>query len=698
MSTPAQKWAILIGVSRYPLIGAAELQGPENDIKGYKSVLEERFGFLSAHIVVLLNEAATRQAILDAITALTERVLSDDVVVVAYSGHGSQRPESHSATAPMLWAAAVGKEADGLQETIVPYDSGRGNHPSRDITDSELHALLARLTTRTANVTVILDCCHAAGALRDAFGNRVRGLPADRRPMPPLPEADNSRSVGPSAESPPAPGAAPQRKKLPYALLAACRSDEKAYELSLTGGATATTYGAFSYFLQRELLRCAAGTAVREILARASAEVNRQRSQQHPQGEGRLDVEIFGVQELPPPRGVRVQERCGGMVTLAAGHIHGVTVGSRYAITAMDAVPTLLSVTQVDAATAQAMIVAETAPQTCAVGTYAIEMTHAPGPHRLMVELCAPQGESAAAALRTSLLRVPQVTLVDTAIATESTRTARIYLLPARSAASAPALVPQLGALSRPTWAVVDGDGELVLPPLPADAAGSTEGLAQNLKKLACLRAVEGCENPDPTSALRDRFEVQLLRETANGGWTPAAEMLGEGVCFESEDRFAIAIKSRAAMPAYLAILDLGVTGRISVVYPYGDTQPECLAPGSSFVLGTQALEEQRIFLPEEDQWVRRASPAGVGTSQEVVGHTTLLFFFSAMPVDFSSVEQLGFSRQMRRLAAPLRLLGMALTADSRDFDLEPDAPGKDWTVVRKRLRIHAVRGSGSAA
>ena len=696
MSTPAQKWAILIGVSRYPLIGGAELRGPENDVSGYKALLEQRFGFASAHIVVLLNEAATRQAILNALTRLTEHAASGDIVVIAYSGHGSQRPENPSAVQPVLWGAAVGKEADGLQETIVPYDSGRGAHPNRDISDRELHALLAPLTARTANVTVILDCCHGAGALRDAFGNRVRGLPADRRQMTSPLGSDNSRSGVPAAKFSPDPGKASPRRGLPYTLLAACRSDEKAYELTIAGGATAATYGAFSYFLQRELLRCAAGTAVREVVARVSVEVNRQRSLQHPQGEGRLDVEIFGAQELPPQRGVQVQQRSFATVTLAAGHIHGVTVGSRYAVTAVGAAPTLLSVTQVDAVTAQAVIVAEADPQACTVGAYAVQVTHAPGLHCLPVELCASPDASAVAALHASLLRVPQVNLVDAATAAESTSAARIYLLPARSAVHPHELVPQLGPLSQPTWAVVDGDGTLVLPPLPADPPGSALVLAQNLKKLACLRAVEGCENPDPTSALRDRFAVQLLRETVDGSFVPAAEILGEGVCFESQDRFAIAIKSRAAIPVYLAILDLGVTGRISLIYPYGGTQPECLAPGHSFVLGTQAMEEQRIFLPEEGLWVRSASSVGTGASQELIGHTTMLFFFSAMPVDFSPVEQLGFGRQPRRLAAPLRLLGMALTADTRDFDLDTDGPSQDWTVVRKRLRIHAARDRGS--
>lgn len=684
MTAAVQKWALLIGISRYPQIPGANLDGPENDVKGYVALLTERFGFPVQQITVLVNQDATRQAIIDALMALTGRVGPGDVVLVAYSGHGSQRLERASdANTVTQWGAALAKEADGLQETLVPYDSGRGAHPNQDLTDHELHALLAPLTARTPNVTVILDCCHSAGALRDPFGGQVRGLPADRRPEVTRTEATRSavtRSPQRRAEC----GSSPPRTVLPYALLAACRSDEKAYELTLSGGPTATTYGALSYFLQREFGRCAAGTSLRDILARVSVEVNRQRPQQHPQGEGRLDQELFGCRELPRAAGVRVQERRGIAVTLAAGHIHGVTVGSRYAVSPAGKTPTLLTITQVDAAAAQAVITQESDPAACAVGAYASEVTRALGPSRFTVSLAALAGTPEASALRAALERVPQVTLAEAGSA------ARIYLLAPRAAAAPTGAVPQLGGLARPTWAVVGGDGELLLPPLLADRPENAAALAGNLKKLACLRAVADIDNPNRASALRDRFAVQLLRQTSAGGWEAAPEVLGEGAHFRSEERFAIAIKSHAAVPVYIAVLDLGVSGSISVIHPFGGDASERLAPGGSFALGTQEMEELRLVLPEEGQLLTRRPSAPGAESSQWVGQETLLFFFSEMPVDFSPLEQLGFERLPRRLPAPLRLLASALTGRDRDFDLEP-AEEKDWTVVRKGVQLRAA-------
>lgn len=688
MSTPAQKWAILIGVSRYPLIPGANLAGPENDVKGYKAILEERFGFAADHIAVLLEEAATRAAIRGAIAALTDRVGASDIVVIAYSGHGSQRLERLRTDAPAvaLAGAAIGVEPDGLQETIVPYDSGRGVHENRDIADVELHELLVRLTARTPHVTVILDCCHSAGALRDALGNRVRGLPVDSRPRPPS-NAPSAASGVRGVRMPTGTGRSLARRFPPYVLIAACRSDEKAYELTLASGQSTTTYGALSYFLQRELLRCAAGTSARELLARVSVEVNRQRRQQHPYGEGCLDGEIFGVGELPPPRGVRVQERSGCAVTLGAGLIHGVTTGSRFAVSAAGAAPTLLLVTEVGAATAQAVITAESAPAACTVGAYAIEVAHALGAHRFMVDLAAPPQAPCAAALRRCLLPFPQVVLADATAAVTELCAARVYVVAPRTVVAPADPVPQLGPLPRPTWAVVDHAGELLLPPLPADGNDSAEALASNLNKLACLRALEVIENPDQTSALHDRFVVQLLHRTAAGNWEPAVEHPGEGAHFHPRERFAIAIRSRAAIPVYIALVDLSVLGSISLFFPPSDAMPECLLPGGSFVLGARESEELSFALPEDALLLRQPSAPGL----PACGSETLLCFFSATPIDFSPVEQGSFDRVLGRLPAPLRLLAMTLAARERDFDLEPDAKAQDWTVVRKRVLLTAA-------
>ena len=90
---------------------------------------------------------------------LVERVSDGDVVVVYYSGHGSQRTDLE------------GDEASGLDSTIVPFDSGRPPYTNRDITDDEIHHWLSRLAKRTPYTTLIFDCCHSGTMARDAFGD-----------------------------------------------------------------------------------------------------------------------------------------------------------------------------------------------------------------------------------------------------------------------------------------------------------------------------------------------------------------------------------------------------------------------------------------------------------------------------------------------------------------------------------------------
>jgi uncharacterized Fe-S cluster-containing radical SAM superfamily enzyme len=72
----------------------------------------------------------------------------------------------------------IGDEVDGLDETIVPYDSGRRPHPNRDITDDELYDWLRELTQKTDNVVCVFDCGHTGSITRDLFlGEPSIGMP-----------------------------------------------------------------------------------------------------------------------------------------------------------------------------------------------------------------------------------------------------------------------------------------------------------------------------------------------------------------------------------------------------------------------------------------------------------------------------------------------------------------------------------------
>jgi hypothetical protein len=85
-----------------------------------------------------------------------------------YSGHGSQMPDISK------------DETDGLDETIVPYDS---RLPGKfDISDDELNALLKKLAAKTSNITVILDSCHSGTFSRGT--STIRRIEPDTRPPP----------------------------------------------------------------------------------------------------------------------------------------------------------------------------------------------------------------------------------------------------------------------------------------------------------------------------------------------------------------------------------------------------------------------------------------------------------------------------------------------------------------------------------
>jgi len=111
---PADKWAVLIGIADYP--GTEnDLDSPDNDVADMYDVLTERSGFAPDHILMLLNESATKANIADAIeTWLANNEAADDTVVIYYSGHGSYDTDDN------------GDEIDGYDE--CPNTRSLRNH------------------------------------------------------------------------------------------------------------------------------------------------------------------------------------------------------------------------------------------------------------------------------------------------------------------------------------------------------------------------------------------------------------------------------------------------------------------------------------------------------------------------------------------------------------------------------------------
>nr|WP_319383295.1 caspase family protein [uncultured Roseibium sp.] len=140
--------ALLIGVGSYPYLEDSDLIGPPNDVAKFERYLTGTVGITSADIRILIDEEATKDAILSSIkTWLKQNTAAGDRVLVYFSGHGSYVTDTD------------GDEDDGRDETILPYDTGRGGGSSGMITDDELSNALEALSGR--DVVLIADSCHS---------------------------------------------------------------------------------------------------------------------------------------------------------------------------------------------------------------------------------------------------------------------------------------------------------------------------------------------------------------------------------------------------------------------------------------------------------------------------------------------------------------------------------------------------------
>jgi hypothetical protein len=99
----------------------------------------------------LCGEQATRKDIIKALRGLVESTRPGDVVVIYFSGHGGQ---------------ATFGETSGAWHFIVPFDHPLNGGAFRGILDVELSEFAHAIADMTTNLTVILDCCHAATTIR----------------------------------------------------------------------------------------------------------------------------------------------------------------------------------------------------------------------------------------------------------------------------------------------------------------------------------------------------------------------------------------------------------------------------------------------------------------------------------------------------------------------------------------------------
>jgi hypothetical protein len=378
---------------------------------------------------------------------------------------------------------------------------------------------------------------------------------------------------------------------------------------------------------------------------------------------------------------VQVSTRDGAVVTLERGVAQGMTKGSVWTVYpegtrhAEGATPIgRVEVTAVRAVSAEARVLEETSPGSITLDAFAIETVHAYGDLRLDVQIVGPAAQDAHLSRLREALEASELLEV---VAASAPASARVYLLGPRNQAREGDPVPQLPAVATPIWAVVTEDGQLMMPPRPIDAIAEVK---TNLEKLARYRHALRLENPDPTSAMRGSFDLDLMRLAPNGLWLVAEpESSGGQIVFEEGEAIGLRVTSHHGEPVFVNLVDFGCTGSVSLVFPARGAK-ERLGARMNFEIGTRPGERGlTLRMPREFPF---ADSPGAGLLE---GIETIKLFVTAEAADFSFLSQEGV-RKTTRPGSPLLALWQTAMAGGAVRDIEVSLPvgNEDWTTVTR--------------
>lgn len=146
-----RKRVLCVGINRYP---TAPLSGCVADVQAWAGMFK-RVGFEDP--VMLLDERATRAAIVESLSSLVTSSRPGDVIVFQYSGHGTQLPD--------VSRDELDGDTPGEDEAICPYDFASGNF----LIDDDIGEIFNRLPSGV-NLTCFMDCCHSGTISRFAVG------------------------------------------------------------------------------------------------------------------------------------------------------------------------------------------------------------------------------------------------------------------------------------------------------------------------------------------------------------------------------------------------------------------------------------------------------------------------------------------------------------------------------------------------
>lgn len=512
-----KKLALLIGIDDYKSADIPKLRGAVNDVNLMRGVLIGKFDFTPENIVVLKNEQATHQAIIEAIkTHLIAKAKTNDIVVLHFSGHGSRMRDSS------------GDEVDEMDETLVAYDSRMPG--IFDISDDEINVLLRQLAQKTKNITFIFDSCHSGAA--DRGGSTVRQIAPDRRTPPVTTDfapfkrgAEGDTDLRPSNSD--------------YVLISGSLANELSNETEFEG----RRHGVLTWYLAAALKAAPQRATYRSVMDQVKSEVSTRFPTQHPQVEGAgQDLVLFGTDKINVKPYVLVEPTRPGKARVEAGKAFGVGKGSTLKVydpgTAdFDGTKPVatLKITDVSDFEAEAEVLSDSplrAQSRAVLDAVSFGDTSIP----IFVE----------AKQSTQLAKVKQALSTMQAISLRQDETGARLIIK-----------EQDGKLI-----IQSGDLELLAPPVPATEPDAVSRIIFQIKDIAHWMVAIDLRNPN--SGIQLGFEIWRASDSAG---TPTPSEVPSGT------ELSYIVENRHSQPLYIYVLDVSSDGSITLLYPKGEQQ-----------------------------------------------------------------------------------------------------------------------------
>ncbi|PYT00036.1 MAG: hypothetical protein DMF63_08685 [Acidobacteria bacterium] len=633
-------------------------------------------------------------------------------IVFYYSGHGSKLSDSVPVPGERKDDLKI-DEADGVDETLVPYDTDLQG--TKDIRDDEFDQRLAELRKYTTNIVFIADSCHSGTITRGAGKKGFeRGIAT---------ETGGTRSTA-SAASDDNIGAGEG-----YVTISGSLPTQYSYEDFLDDPITkkAQRNGLLTYYFVN-FVRQNPNASYREIINLVRNATSAAARDQTPQAEGDIDRGVFGATgpKVKTPIFVRCdtsgaaracsepvkrknssgQEYAVHIVKLNVGTVVGARVGGYvivYAPNAKDVDDKLGSGIIVNATkfTADVEVTLANGKTTVPENSKAVLLSPGFTDEKRSIAIDLAGADSGAAGMRGLAL-----SLKDNA-----------YVKPLE----ANAILNSLNAIRRadpatatpPSWdaAVVRGTygdftlGRQMAPPkknatLPADSepgyfitnrdgtplynfwvSASDEQAAAKLTK--ALEQHVRYENTkilgNEANDLSSGLEVKVVKIKQFEAGTPCQNVLAseeeqatmaKTPKLKSGDRFFFTVKNNTGKDLMIYMLNLGTTGKISLLYPPRGAR-EML--GSSKSISTLGTNQCRHFFISPDEQYGSESIKIIATDTEI-------------PADLLTMDSIGLKRDTRGPESPLARLLRQTAAQTRADAFDVEAGG--WATVNYEYQI----------